>query len=144
MVMPFFDKAGWERPQRDYLIKVIEVMAERANLLTDYVEPIPYFYKDPEEYEEATVKKRWKPASHELLSGWAEEMAKMEEFTPEALEASLRAYAEGHGVGAGQLIHPTRLAITGVGNGPSLFHMMEVLGKEACLRRIEAALKVLA
>ncbi|MDO5297305.1 MAG: glutamate--tRNA ligase [bacterium] len=144
MVLPFFDKAGWERPERDYLIKVIEVMAERANLLTDYVEPIPYFYKDPTEYEEATVKKRWKAASHELLSGWADEMKNMEEFTPEALEASLRAYAESHGVGAGQLIHPTRLAITGVGNGPSLFHMMEVLGKDTCLRRIEAALKVLA
>ena len=143
MVLPFFDKAGWERPQRDYLIKVIEVMAERANLLTDYVEPIPYFYQDPTEYEEATVKKRWKPASKELLSGWVEELEKSADFTPEALEASLRAYAESKGVGAGQLIHPTRLTVTGVGNGPSLFHMMEVLGKETCLRRIKAALQVL-
>ena len=142
-VMPFFDKAGQPRPERDYLIQVIEVMAERANLLTDYVEPIPYFYSDPTEYEEATVKKRWKPASKELLQGWSAELAASSEFTPESLEASLRAFAESKGVGAGQLIHPTRLAITGVGNGPSLFHMMVVLGKDTCLRRIEAALKVL-
>ncbi len=143
MVLPFFDKVGWARPQRDYLIKVIELMAERANVLTDYVEPIAYFYSDPTEYEEATIKKRWKPASHALLEGWSAELANLESFTPEDLEASLRAYAEKQGVGAGQLIHPTRLALTGCGNGPSLFHSMEVLGKETCLRRIAAALKVL-
>ncbi|MBQ7528605.1 glutamate--tRNA ligase [bacterium] len=144
LALPFFAKLGKEAPERGYLVKVIEVMAERANLLTDYVTEAPYFYEDPQEYEEATIKKRWKAASHELLQGWSEELAKLAEFTPEAIEANLRDYAQSKGVGAGQLIHPVRLALTGVGNGPSLFHMMEVLGKETCLRRIKKALEVLA
>ena len=118
-------------------------MAERANLLTDYVTEAPYFYEDPESYEEATVKKRWKAASHDLLAGWAPILRELPEFTSEALEASLREFAQSKGVGAGQLIHPVRLALSGVGNGPSLFHMMEVLGKETCLRRLEKALAIL-
>ena len=45
-------------------------------------------------------------------------------------------HAEERGAGAGRIIHPVRLAVTG---GPSLFDMMEVLGKETCVRRIRKA-----
>ena len=143
LALPFFDKLGQKRPERSYLIKVIEVMAERANLLTDYVVQAPYFYADPESYEEATVKKRWKPQSHDLLAGWLPIMESLAEFTPENLEACLREFAQSRGVGAGQLLHPVRLDLSGVGNGPSLFHMMEDLGEETCVRRLNKALECL-
>jgi len=140
LVLPFFDRAGWPRPESGYLAQVIEVMGERANLLTDYVEPIPYFYADPAEYEPATVKKRWKAASPELMEAWVARLEALEVFGHDALDEALRTLAESRGVGAGQLIHPTRLALTGVGNGPGLFEMMEVLGREVCLRRLRTAL----
>lgn len=143
MVLPFFDKAGMARPEKDYLVKVIEVMAERANLLTDYCEPIRYFYEDPTSYEEATIKKRWKAQTPALLREWTSQLATLENFTAEAIDAHLRQFAQEKGVGAGQLIHPCRLAVSGSGTGPSLFHMMEVLGKECCLRRLQHALEVL-
>ncbi len=143
MVLPFFDKAGRPRPSLEYLAGVIEVVAERAEVLTDYIEPVAYFYDDPDSYEEASVKKRWKAQSPDLLAGWLDELEKASNFSAESLELSLRAFAESRGVGAGQLIHPVRLAVSGTGNGPSLFHMMEVLGKETCLRRIRTALEKL-
>lgn len=143
LALPFFEKLGKKAPDFDYLVKVVEVMAERANLLTDYATEVPYFYEDPLEYEEAAVKKRWKPATHALLSEWSEELAKLEDFTPEAIEKCLRDFAQSKEVGAGQLIHPVRLALSGCANGPSLFHMMEVLGRECCLRRLHKALEVL-
>ena len=143
MALPFFDQLGKARPDRDYLIKVVELMAERATLLTDYVTEAPYLYEDPSEYEEAAVKKRWKPVSGGLLSGLAEILASDKVFDAESIEAALRVYAQDNGVGAGQLIHPMRLAISGCGTGPSLFHMAQLLGRETCLRRIEKAVKAL-
>lgn len=137
-VLPFFDKAGRPRPDAGYLARVIGVMGERANLLGDYV-AVPYFYEDPTEYDAASVKKRWKPQSAELLVAFADELEKLPEWTVPALEEALRQLAEGRGVGAGQIIHPTRLALSGTGVGPGLFEMMEVLGQETCLRRLRVA-----
>ena len=55
----------------------------------------------------------------------------------------LRALAEERGAGAGRIIHPVRLAVSGVPGGPSLFEMMAVLGREVCVRRIRRAVGVL-
>ena len=62
-----------------------------------------------------------------------------ETFTVEALEGRFRDLAEGEGVGAGQVVHPTRLALTGTSVGPGLFELMVLLGKEECLVRIGKA-----
>jgi len=140
LVLPFFDRAGRPRPEPEYLARVIEVMGERANLLTDYVEPVSYFYEDPTAYEESTVKKRWKANSPDLMEAWIGVLQDLPEFNHDSLDQALRGLTESRGLGAGQLIHPTRLALSGVGNGPGLFEMMEVLGREVCLRRLRAAL----
>ena len=71
-----------------------------------------------------------------LLSG-------AEGFTAPALEAVVKEQAGILGVGAGKLIHPLRLAVSGTSKGPGLFEMMELLGREVCVRRIERALAAL-
>ena len=57
-----------------------------------------------------------------------------------SLEATLKATAANLGVKVGALVHPTRLAVTGSNAGPSLYHLLEILGKEKVLARIERAL----
>ena len=141
LALPFFDRAGRPRPEPAYLAKVVEVLGERANLLTDYVEPALYFYEDPETYDPGTVKKRWKAGSPELLEAWMAVLEDLPDFTHDALDQALRTLAESRGTGAGNLIHPTRLALSGVGAGPGLFEFMEVLGRETCLRRMRRALE---
>ena len=66
--------------------------------------------------------------------------AKADPFNAATLETALKATATELGVKTGVLIHPTRLAVTGNPNGPSLYHLLEVLGKEKVLTRIERAL----
>jgi len=56
-----------------------------------------------------------------------------------ALEALFRALAEEKGVGAGKLIHPVRLAVSGVSFGPGLFEMLEALGRDTVVRRLRRA-----
>ena len=58
-------------------------------------------------------------------------------FTSTAIEAALRQVAENNGVAATKLIHPVRLAVTGVGVGPGLFDLLALLGKETVLRRLQ-------
>ncbi|HZM01704.1 MAG TPA: glutamate--tRNA ligase family protein [Candidatus Saccharimonadales bacterium] len=66
--------------------------------------------------------------------------AQVEPFKAPDIEKALKAVAAEFGVKAGLLVHPTRLACTGAAAGPSLYHLMEVLGKKSVLQRIDAAL----
>jgi glutamyl-tRNA synthetase len=63
-----------------------------------------------------------------------------EGFTTAALEAGLKAVATASGVKAGALTQPARVACTGRLVGPSLYHLMEVLGRERTLARFRRAM----
>lgn len=127
----------------DYLLDVARLMQERISFSADLAEDGAYFFADPDEYDAAGVKKRWKHDSAELLQEYADRLEAADSFDADELERILRELAEERDAGAGRIIHPTRLAISGVTFGPSLFHMMEVIGKEACIRRMRRAVDVL-
>jgi glutamyl-tRNA synthetase len=64
----------------------------------------------------------------------------LEKFDAAEIEAALKSTAVTLGVKVGAIVHPTRLAVTGSNIGPSLYHLLEVLGKERVLARLERAL----
>ena len=66
----------------------------------------------------------------------------MAEFNATTLEQTLKAVAAEYGIKAGPLVHPTRLATTGNSAGPSLYHLLEILGRERVLQRLDRALAV--
>ncbi len=119
---------------------VIPLMKERMALLPDFFENGRYFWRDPEAYDADGIAKRWKAGIPELLNLLLP-LLETVEFTPEALETLIRETAEQRGVGAGKIIHPIRLALTGASASPSLFDMMALLGRETCLRRLRRALE---
>lgn len=135
---PHFLAAGIEADDA-YLMRVTGLMQERITFVKELTEACPYFFQDPEAYEEAGVKKRWKTDSAELLTEFANRLEDDESFDAESIEHVLRDIAEEREAGAGRIIHPARLAVSGVSFGPSLFHMMEVIGREACVRRMRRA-----
>ena len=71
-------------------------------------------------------------------------LAAQEPFDHAGIEASVRATAVAAGVNASKLIHPLRLAVSGMPVGPGLFELMALLGRDTCLRRIDTALQRLA
>lgn len=125
----------------EYLIQVIDAMRERVSFVKDFTEKSPYFFSAPAAYEEATVKKRWKPQSAEYLKKLAEELSALENPSKSDYEEALHRTAAALGVGNGQLIHPLRLAVSGMGEGPGLFDIVNILGKEETLRRINSAIE---
>lgn len=121
---------------------VIPLMKERMVLLTDFFENGRYFWRDPEDYDADGIAKRWKAGIPEMLAALLP-LLETADFAPEALEALIREAAERSGMGAGKVIHPIRLALTGATASPSLFDMMAVLGRETCLRRLRRALELI-
>ncbi len=126
-----------------YLRRVAALMQERLGFASDLATSCGFFFEDPTTYDAQGLKKRWKDDSAALLQEYAARLAQADAFDEASAEAILRALAEEKGVGAGRIIHPVRLAVSGMPFGPSLFEMMAVLGRDACVRRLRRAVEVL-
>jgi glutamyl-tRNA synthetase len=91
---------------------------------------------DPSDYEPDGLKKHVKPDTARQLERLAGRFAEIADWTAASTEAALRETAEAENVAAGKLIHPLRLALTGLTVGAPLFDVVELLGKETVSRRI--------
>ncbi|MCH8245887.1 MAG: glutamate--tRNA ligase [Bacteroidetes bacterium] len=140
-VKPLLAESGIE-PSDEYLERVVEVMKERISIPSDLVEAM-YFFQDPTSYDDKTKKKRWKEDSSDLILLFSEKLDPLEPFDATTIEIALRELAEEREAGAGRIIHSVRLATSGVGFGPGLFDLLEVLGKETTIRRLRAAAEIL-
>ena len=143
MLRPLLEGAapGESRFSDEYLLRVIEAMRERVTFVGDYLEKAPYFFRAPETYEPDTVRKRWNPASPELLRALLREFSALPDPQPADYEAALVRTAERSAVKKSDLIHPLRLAVSGMGAGPGLYDILAILGKEETIRRITAAIE---
>jgi len=120
---------------------VSSAMITRVETVDEIVEKGKYFYVAPSEYDPDVVKKRWKPETSGQLLTLLEEFSKLNNPTKEDYEAALHRTAESLKIGNSDLIHPLRLAVSGVGAGPGLYDIVYILGKEETIRRIKAAVE---
>jgi glutamyl-tRNA synthetase len=99
-----------------------------------------FYFTDKIEYNAEAVKKDFVPENKPRLEKLRDAFAKLDSFIAANLEAALKDTAKELGVKVGVLVHPCRLAVTGNTAGPSLYHLLEVLGKEKVMARIERAI----
>ncbi len=128
----------------DYLQQVIPLMKERVSKVDEFATLGRFFFEDPQEYDEKTLKK-WKDDSPELVKAYREKIEDWDEedFKADKLKAALQEVIDEKGVGFGKLMMPLRIATTGLSFGPDLFPAMELLGKETVLRRLDRAVEKL-
>jgi glutamyl-tRNA synthetase len=126
-----------------YLLNVITAMRERASFVKDFVEKCPYFYQAPDQYDPDVVKKRWKPESSGQLRTLGDKFAGLSSPTKEDYETALHQAAGVLNVKQSELIHPLRLAVSGMGAGPGLYDILIILGKDEVVRRIHTAIQKL-
>jgi glutamyl-tRNA synthetase len=124
----------------EYLIKLIEAMKERVSFVKEYIEKSPYFFEAPSSYEEAVVAKRWNDNSSDLLKKLIEKFEKLNNPSKEDYENALKETAQENGAGNGDLIHPLRLSVSGMGAGPGVFDIVDILGKEESVKRMKKAI----
>ena len=123
-----------------YLLQVISAMRERVQCMQDFVDKSPYFFRPPAQYDPDVVKKRWNRESAGHLRALYEAFRTLDRPEKARFEDALQSTAASLGVKQGELIHPLRLAVSGMGVGPGLFDILHILGKDETLRRINAAI----
>jgi glutamyl-tRNA synthetase len=111
-------------------------MKERLAFPQDFTALSGYFFRDPESFDETGLKKNWEPESSERLKMLADRIKSLNEYSHASVEAAVRQLSEELQIKPSKIIHPVRLALSGRTIGPGLFEMMELLGKEAVVRRL--------
>ena len=119
---------------------ILELMIPRTKFFGEIPGNCAYFFTEDYAFDPRAVEKRLKPeGTRELLGEIAEAFASLPEFTAAATEAALRNMAERRGTGLGTLVHPVRVAVSGSGEGPGLFEMLELLGRDRVCARLRRA-----
>jgi glutamyl-tRNA synthetase len=128
--------------QHEYVTRVVEIVRTRVKTLAEVAEASDYFFGDEFTYEEKGLRKHFaKPGADSLLASAGRRLQGLDVFDPQSLEDAYRDLSAELGVGAGEIIHPTRLALSGRTMGPGLFELMAVLGKTKTLQRLERAVQ---
>ena len=151
LCLPFLERAGLvasppDEEARATAAAIVTAAGDRLTVAGDVLDYADFFTADEElPYDEKAFEKRLrKPAeAAELLAGFRDRLATAEPFDAATLEALLRAYVEERGVKLGQVILALRVAVTGKPVGFGMFEILEILGRDSCLRRIERALEEL-
>ena len=120
--------------------KVVGLIKERASFVSDFWELSKFFFEAPTQYDEKAIKKQWKEQTPTIVKEVAEVLQNTVNFTSIALEEAVKQYMETKGLGFGQVMPPLRLALVGELKGPHVFDIIEVIGKEETLRRLDAIL----
>jgi len=124
----------------DYLLQMITAMKERVSFVKEFISTCQYFYTAPLEYEQKAIEKNWNAETPSLLRKIRDVFANLENHTKEDFEQALTNVATELNIGKGKLIHPLRLAISGISTGPGVFDIVTILGKDEVIKRIDTAL----
>lgn len=141
-VVPILEKNGCDTSTKsqEWLMRMAEVCQEKVPTLNQIVQQTDFFFHPVTDYEPAGVKKHFQVEGRLRLEAVLGVFDSVSEWTSAYLHNAVKALAERSGDGLGKLVHPIRLALTGKTVGPGLFELAELLGKEACLERIENAI----
>ena len=127
-----------------FLISVIEMLKVRSKSLHEFFQQSDYFFNDPASFNAEELKKGWKDKTvNQTIEKLLNKMAAISNWREGDLEREIKAFSKDHELGLGKIIMPIRLAVCGTLNGPSIFEILELLGRDTSLRRIENALEKL-
>ena len=136
---------GWinESTDKAWLLKVAGLFKERARTLSDFFDWAEYVFCDDVKYDEEAVAKRLKKeGALKILNRIREKLSGLKDFTSVSTEEACRALADELKIKAADIIHPVRAAVSGRLMGPGLFELLEVLGKDKVIKRLETAKKI--
>ena len=145
LVRPMLDAKNVpdEFKAKERLLEVVPLLKERAAFVSDLWELGHFFFASPSQYNEKAAKKQWKPDTSNLMGDIMALLAQLEPFSAENLQPTIKDYITQNELSFGKIMAPLRLSIVGDVKGPDLFATMALIGKEACMARIERAITVL-
>lgn len=141
-LMPLIQASGYPCSE-EYLEKAVGLMKEKVNFPREIIDKGGYLFKAPLKYDETVILKKWKDGIPEFIKQYGNAIANLNDFTALNLENLFKEMAAASGLQPGHVLQPLRLAVSGEAGGPPVFDMLELLGKEEVVRRIQKALETL-
>ncbi len=125
------------------ITKVVAMMKDRVNFVKELWPLCSFFFIAPTEYDEKTVRKRWKADSAKVMGELADVLEGIDDFSVEGQEPVVMKWIEEKGYKLGDVMNAFRLTLVGIGKGPGMFDISAFLGKEETLKRMRKAIEVL-
>lgn len=142
LLLPFLEKLGLRDLDRRKLEQAVETLKPRSKTLVEMAESARFYFEEEIVYEPKGDAKFLKPDVVPLLQDVRGRVEKADEgFTRQELEAILAEYVEETKIKLGSVAQPLRVALTGKTASPGLFEVMEILGKETVLERVDQAIE---
>jgi glutamyl-tRNA synthetase len=124
----------------DYVKSALDTAKQKVKLFSEVPTFADFYFKEEIELEPEILRKDFPPEGKPRLKELRDMLAQLPQFSADNLNSAMKSFAAQTGANIGTLVHPTRLACTGRTVGPSLYHLMEVLGKERVLKRFDRIL----
>ena len=140
MFMPILREHGHGNEDLNKVAHIVSLVKERVNFVSELWEQCNFFFEAPTEYDEKSLKKRWKEDSPKHISELRELLAAQDDFSGEALDAAVMPWIEQKGYGVGVVMNALRICLVGAARGPHIWLITDVLGKDETIRRIDAML----
>lgn len=144
MVAPMLVASGastkyWLETRWEYLREVVRLLKERVRRVSDFVSLGSYFFSFDYRYDPEAEKQNFTPEAADLLAVWADRLESLPTFDHQSVETALAALAEEKGVKKAKIIHPTRLAVSGMSAGPGLYDLLVTLSRPIVIERLKKA-----
>lgn len=124
----------------NYIALIVGMVKERATFVSDFWELSSYFFEAPKSYDEKASKKAFKEGTKDVLSTVISIIDPLEDYSTETLQTEIKGWITTNNIGFGQVMMPLRLALVGALQGPDVFDIMFMIGKEESIKRIEKAI----
>ncbi|MES9962062.1 MAG: glutamate--tRNA ligase [Candidatus Sedimenticola sp. 20ELBAFRAG] len=141
LLSPHMGRLGIDPTEGPDLVEVVKAQQERAKTLVEMAEISAFFYRDFEAFDETAAKKNLRPVAREPLERMRAALEAQEEWSGEALHKLVQDVSEELELKMGKVAQPLRVAVVGRAASPGIDVTLELVGKEACLRRIDMALE---
>jgi glutamyl-tRNA synthetase len=142
-VLPFLEKNGLQGVDRGALERTIPCIRERAQTFADAATALDYFFREPPAYDEKAVKKLLVPESAPILTAYRARLASIDSFTRAEIEARTNAWLAETSTALKDVSQAARVAVTGRSASPGLYEVLELLGKDRVLGRIDRAIAMI-
>lgn len=150
LVTPLLVKAGLATTEelarrREWYHGVLDLLRVRSRTLDDIVRQAAPYFRDTVEYDPDAVSKQWRDAkaAAEILAATRERLADLPAWEPTSMEEALRKLAEELSISGGKIFQPLRVALVGLTVSPGIFEVLEYVGRERSLARLDAAVSYL-
>lgn len=143
LVLPLLKEKGLDVELDEKLVKIVIELSQRAKTLNDIADTIGYFYAEEIEYDEKAANKFLTPEILPVLQDITDRLSQLSDFNMDEMHKIFDQVMEERELKLGKIAQPVRVALTGGTVSPGIFEVMDILGKDEVLRRLNAAISVI-